>query len=143
VGELALRTPAALDLLTSIRPDSSDISSEIGQRGDAAYLRICTTGEPDRWAVVSSPGDRWFSLEVDGGFSLDHFEEDTPDGDADRRLREYVDAAVQYLRTGAATRRTRIFGIPTLTISTEQGDVMLRKSLTGVIGQLVGIRRQR
>src|SRR6185437_11521899 len=73
-------------LLTSLRPDVNGVLSELGTRRDFAYLRLSASTEPDRWAVVSTPGDRWFALEVDGGFSVLHFEEDTADVDVETLL---------------------------------------------------------
>lgn len=129
----------AMAVLKSVRPESSEISSDFGQRGDAAYLRMWKVTQPERWAVVSSPGDRWFSLDVDGGFSLDYFEEDTPNDEVSRLLHRYVDLALQYLRDGATPYRTGKLGFPSLKMSTYEGAVVLRRSLVTNLKSLPGL----
>jgi len=140
---MALRTEATLAFLEASRPGTAEASSEIGQRGDAAYLRMESTSDPERWAVVWSPGDRWFSLDVDGGFSLDHFEEDTPDSDVHRILQEYIEVGLRYLREGATPITSRRLGLPALKISTAQGDVVLRRSLVADLKSIFRIGHRR
>ena len=137
-----MRTEAISAFLEVSRPGTTEVSSEIGRRGDAAYLRMESTDEPERWAVVSSPGDRWFSLDVDGGFCLDHVEEDTPDSDAHRIMQEYIEVGLCYLREGATPVRSRRLRLPGLQISTAQGDVVLRRSLVANLKSLMRISRR-
>lgn len=120
---------AAMELLRSLRPDADDMLVEIGHRGDAAFLRIWQLARPSRWAVVSTPGDRWFAVEVDGGYSLNHFEEDTREEDVHRLLSTYVGVAMAYLRSDAAAVRVRRFRAPVLNVPNEEGQVELRMSM--------------
>jgi hypothetical protein len=102
--------PDAMELLDSLRPAAIGLSSEIGYRGGAAFLRMWQSSRPGRWAVIWTPGDRWFSLEVDGGYALDHFEEDTPDEGARQLLSKYVDVALAYV-LGDLTRACRTISL--------------------------------
>ncbi|MFD4958934.1 hypothetical protein [Microbacterium sp. NPDC058389] len=120
---------AAMETLGSLRPEASDLSSEIGDRRGAAFLRIWQTDRPGRWAVIFSPGDRWFSLEVDGGYSLDLFEEDTPEEEARQLLTKYVDVALAYVRGSMVAERTGRFRAPLVTVPTDAGSTTLRLSL--------------
>jgi hypothetical protein len=140
---LAVRTDAVLAVLSAIRPESSEFASELGQRGDAAYLRMTKSSEPTRWAVVWSPGDRWFSLDVDGGFSLNYFEEETPDADARRILATYVDLAVQYLRDEPAPHRKGFLRLSAIKITTAEGDTFLHRSLSSYLRRPLRSRRRR
>ncbi len=136
-----MRTVDALSMLKSLRPDSADIEAEFGTRRDAAYLRIQSRDEPGRWAVISTPGDRWFSLEVDGQFSLDHFEEDTPDDEALRVLNEYLRLAIEYLHGGGTAKRIGWFRASALALPSNGDEVILRRSAVSELRNLVRFRR--
>jgi hypothetical protein len=88
-----------------------------------------------------SPGDPWFSLDVDGGFSLSHVEEDTPDDEAPGILERYVGLAGQYLLSAPAPMKTGRLGLPAIKLSTSEGDVLLRESLVGVVRRVLRINR--
>ncbi|MGN6239875.1 MAG: hypothetical protein ACTHNI_09025 [Cellulosimicrobium cellulans] len=134
-----MRTREVEDFLRRSAQDLEDLSVALGRRGDAAFLRLSDPSGEDCWAVVWSPGDRWFSIEIVGGYSLDHFEEETPDDEARHILDEYVGVALAYLRTRPVpTRRGR--GRPTLTVQTGSGAVVLRRSLQA---DLAGLFRRR
>lgn len=107
-----------------------DFVAESGQRGDAAFLRLSSPADPHRWAVVSSPGDRWFSIEVDGGFSLDHFEEGTRDEEVIQLLSQYMDIAVEYLRQLPTPIRGGLLRTPIVKVAVGSDDVVLHKSLS-------------
>jgi hypothetical protein len=131
-----------MDVLDSIRVEASDVVAEVSQRGDAAVLHLSTPGRPGRWAVVSTPGDRWFSLEVDGGYSLDHFEEETSDDDARRLLRLYTSIGLDYLRQAPTPARTSPLSTPTVVVTTGTGDVVLRRSLSKSLQSLLRLGRR-
>jgi hypothetical protein len=94
------------------------------------------TERPARWAVVSSPGDRWFSLDVDGGFSLDHFEEDTPGEDVHQILSRYLELALRYLRDQPMPYPQGMLRLRVIKISTDDGDFVLRRSIVGELKSL-------
>lgn len=75
LGETEMRTSEALAVLASMRPEVDNIEIELGQRGNTAYLQVSSRKDPTRWAAVWTPGDAWFSLDVDGDFSYNYFEE--------------------------------------------------------------------
>jgi hypothetical protein len=79
--------------------------------------------------VVWAPGDRWFAVEIDGGYSLDHFEELTHDDEVHRTLSSYVDIAVAYVRSDAAPVRSGRFRAPRVTVVTDTGVFELRMSV--------------
>lgn len=127
-------------LLESLKPDAPRYVSEVGVKGDAAYLHVVGQAYPERWGVVSSPGDRWFSVEIDGGFSLDHFEEETSDIDAAALLQAYVEIALAYLDNGAKHDRKRSV-FPVARVATGSGVVELRRSLAANLRHLMRGRR--
>jgi hypothetical protein len=137
-----MRTAAALATLASLQPTDGDVSSELGQGDDVAYLRITSATSGSRWAVVSSPGDRWFSLDVDGGFSFDHFEEDTPDEDVRRVLKRLVGLAVQYVVREPTPLKSKVLRVPIIELPTEDGVVLLRRSLVGLLKHLFRLNRR-
>lgn len=138
-----MRTAGALAILTSLRPESDAISSELGERGDVAFMRMQSSTSPQRWALVSSPGDRWFSLDVDGGFCLAHGEEETSDQDVQRLLQEYVDLALHYLREGATPYKAGRWGFPAIQLSMPAGGVVLRRSLVTDLKSVFRFRHHR
>jgi len=135
---LQVNTDGARQILASCHPWSNDTDRELGVRGDAAYLRIATQQAPSRWAVVWTPGDRWFSMEIDGGFSIDHFEEETTDEDAEGLIRQYVDFAETYVRDGAIDSRSRWLRVPRRLLLTGGAEVVLRRSLIGQLRSVLG-----
>ena len=98
---------------------------------------------PERFAVVNSPGDRWFSLDVDGGFSLDHFEEDTPDDDVAQIFRRYIDVGLEYLRQNPSPTRTRLLRLRVINVSSGEGDVVLRRSVAYHLKDLTALAKRR
>jgi hypothetical protein len=138
-----MRTAGALALLTTLRPEGSDIATELGQRDDVAYLRITLPGNPDHFAVVNSPGDRWFGLDVDRGFSLNHFEEDTPDDDVVRIFRRYISVGLEYLRQNPRPVRTGLLRFQVIKVSSGEGDVVLRRSVADHMKGLTAFGRRR
>jgi hypothetical protein len=132
----------ALATLASMRPEAATIESELGQRGHTVHLRVSRVGSPERWAVVWTPGDVWFSLEVEGGYALDHLEgEDTPDDDVRRILAELIEIAVQYVLSDTTPGKTRFLSFPTMTLATPHGEVVFRRSLVHNLKSM--FRRQR
>lgn len=135
-----MEVDGVLALLGSVTPDASRYAAEVGIRDGAAYLHAVSLAHPTRWCVVSSPGDRWFSVEIDGGYSLDHFEEETSDIDAARLLHAYVDIALAYLDNGATLDRKRSL-FPVARVATGSGAVELRRSLAANLRHLMRGRR--
>ena len=123
----------------SHEPSLDGISTDFGRRGDAAFLRLSRSGEAGRWAVVASPGRRWFAVEIPGGFSLNHFDEDLEDDEVRAILNDFLAVAVAYMRSGAARRSVGPLRFPALVVSMPQGERVLRRSLVADVKGLVGL----
>jgi hypothetical protein len=136
-----MNTDAVEGLLASLRPQATDITCELGRRADAGYLRLFKPTEPERWAVVSSPGDRWLSLDVDGDFSLDHFAEGMTDDEMSRGLHRYVELALLYLRGEVRQERSGKLRLQVLKIETTEGEVVLRRSVAANLRGLIQLGR--
>lgn len=81
-------------------------------------------------------------LEVDGGYCLDHFEEETSDDDARRLLRQYTSIGLDYLRQLPTTATPRSRNMRTVVVKTGEGDVILRRSLSGNLHGLIRLGRR-
>ncbi len=134
-----MRTLDALKVLSSLVPPDPGLLSEVGTRRDIAFVRI-SSPDTHRWAVVSSPGDRWFALEVNGGFSLDKFEEDTLDEDVRAYLTSYVGYALQYVRGSNSTEKRNLLGLPEVELTTAEGTVRLSRSLYRTLRDLTRLK---
>lgn len=104
-------------------------NSDVEVRDDAVGLVMTATGRPRRKVVIVSPGDRWISLEVDGGFSLDHFEEAMDERDFRGVFEHHLQLADSYLRSGGRLVRGRVRGFDTLNVSVGSKEEALRRSL--------------
>lgn len=116
-------------VLSSAQEEITDIPSSLDIVGNGIpCLRLEVA---DRWATVKSRGDMWFLLTIDGGLSHVYLEEDTPDDEAERVLRTYVDLAVAYMRHKERRTVTRWLRRPRVAISTGGVDYVLRPPLFG------------
>lgn len=131
-----MNTDDVESLFRSVSSATPRLKTEVGRRRGAAYLRISDETEPERWAVVWTPGDGWISIDVNGGFSLDHFDEDIEDDDLRAILSRYVEIGVAYLNAGerGSTLTGRAF--PVLTVAMDGGSVELRRSLARDLREL-------
>lgn len=119
-------------LLHSFVLPTEGLTSEVGIRDGKAYLKVSPDSDPSEYAVVWTPGDRWFSLDVAGGYSYDYFEEDTPDVDVVELLGKLAQAATAYIEGRRSTTLSRFFKIPTVRVETDSGPVELwRVALVG------------
>ena len=130
-------------VLHSLRPNSDQVDSKVATRNGAAYLHLRQTAKPDRWAVIWSPGDRWFALDVDGGFSLNHFEEEMADDDAQRLLEKYVAIGMTYILGDSIPTSAGRFRPHVLRVVTEDGDIELIQSVGAALKEAMGLRRRR
>lgn len=87
--------------------------------------------------VIVSPGDRWISLEVDGGFSSDHFEEAIDEGDFRGVFEHHPQLAQSYLRSGGRLVRGRVRGFETLIVPFGPNEEALRRSLASSVRILI------
>lgn len=128
-------------ILRSLRPNLDGVDAEVGTRKGAGYLHMTKTARPERWAVIWSPGDRWFALDVDGGFSLNHFDEELPDDEMRRLLEKYVDVGLTYVHGDSVPTSGGHFRPRVLRVTTEDGDFELRLSVAAALKDALGLRR--
>jgi len=101
-GSMEVRMEWALSTMRNLTGNHQvSIEQSVGTKGYVAMLEVHGTGDNRRHAVVSTPGDMWFSLDVDGGFSLDHFEEETSRQDVRQLIERYYEIAIAYVMNGA------------------------------------------
>lgn len=86
----------------SARKAFPELATELGRKQTAGYLKLLDESDPGRWAVVWTPGDGWVSLDVDGGFSLDHYEEAIEDDDLRALVSLYIEIGAAYLNATSA-----------------------------------------
>ena len=107
--------------------DIDGISTNLILKDGIATLRVASSAS-DREAVVSTPGDRWFSLEVKAGFSSDVFEEGLTDGEIADLLADYWEFALSYVINAGVRQRKSRFGFERLEIQRPDGEALtLRK----------------
>jgi hypothetical protein len=93
---------------------------------------------PGDFAVVSTPGDRWFSLEVRGGYSADRFEEGLSNDQVTRVLEHLVQLGAAYLAGSRRIVRSRLLKVPAIVVNGTGGSTTLRLSLPGTLKYLIG-----
>lgn len=113
----------ALDILRPLvaAPDGVDV--ETGLRDGEAFVRVSRGG---RRAVVSTPGIRWFSLEVDSGHRVRIDDATSTRAEAAALLGSFVEAAVAYVTGDMHPERAR-WG-STVTVPTGERWIVLRST---------------
>lgn len=129
--------------LRALRPRHEGVSADPGIRDGAAFLRMGRTTAPERWAVVWTPGDRWLALDVDGGFSLNHFEEGIADDQFEQRLEQYVDVGLAYVIGDMAPTSPGLFKARMLRVTTNYGHFDLTQSVAAAVKDAFGVGRSR
>lgn len=127
-------------VMESIDVPIRGVSVETGFRGASAYLKIGSRVRASEFAVVSTPGDGWFSLDVGGGYSYDYFEEEISDADATRVINRLAHAAFAYTQGQVTTRWSRILRIPTIVIGDDDGPLELSLSVPATIKHVLRVR---
>lgn len=103
---------------------------------DWAGLEIFTP-DIDESVVVYSPGDRWVSLDVPGGFSAIYLEEEISNIDLQIWLERYLDAGIAYLEGHFVVRHSQRLRIPHVVIETNAGPVRLDLGIKALIRSAV------
>ena len=120
-------------------PRLEGMSREFGRRGDAAFLRLSNVQEPGRWAVLASPGSRWFALDVAGRFSLNRFDDDLADEEVRAILDDLLEVALAFIRSGGVRRSVGRLKFPAVVVVVPDGERVLRRSLVADVKHLVGL----
>jgi hypothetical protein len=128
------------EFLASIKIQRPGMRSEVGTRDSTVYLRYSTDSEPEDFAVVLTPGDRWYELSVGGGFSTLRFDEGTPDDEVMRILASFAKAAIAYIEGHRTVVRSRILKLPSLRVEFGEESLDLGLSLADAVKWLFGHR---
>ncbi|MFT3876261.1 MAG: hypothetical protein QM708_07570 [Propioniciclava sp.] len=110
-------------------PRSHGVALECGQDGDVAWVRITPAANPGRWVVVSSPGNRWFSVGVEGGYSYDYVDEDLDREEVEGALDELLEISAEYISSGGSWSTEGWLKSPVLLVNTSQGVRVLRRDV--------------
>ncbi|WZH37085.1 MAG: hypothetical protein PIR02_00145 [Microbacterium enclense] len=110
---------AMLEVLAVARADL-EVTTEL--RDGAARARFA---RGDRWAVVSTPGSRWFSVDVDTGHRTQLVDATSSKDESARLLAVYVEVAEAYVRGDAAPTRGGAFGGSSVTVEVNGRAVVL------------------
>jgi hypothetical protein len=130
-------------VLRALRPQHEGVDTDLGIRKGAAFLRMRRTAAPERWAVVWTPGDRWFALDVDGGFSLNRFDEEITDGELQQLLERYVDVGLAYVLGDMAPTSAGLFRARVLRGTTDDGHFDLTQSVAAAVKDAFRVGRSR
>ncbi len=125
----------ALAMLEVLCVAQADLSVETALREGAAWARF-TRGE--RWALVSTPGSRWFSVETDTGHRLQLVDANTSKDQSAQLLAAYVDVAEAYVRGDARPTRGRGLGGSALVVDVDGRQVVLTQSLARRLRGMLG-----
>jgi len=123
---------AMLDVLAIAHTDL-DVATEL--RDGAARARFARGG---RWAVVSTPGSRWFSVETDTGHRTQLVDATSSKDESARLLAVYVDIAEAYVRGDAEPARSGVLGGTALTVDVNGRPVVLTPSFGRRVRALFG-----
>ncbi|WP_295827552.1 hypothetical protein [uncultured Microbacterium sp.] len=123
---------AMLEVLVIAQADL-DVTTEL--RNGAAWARFSRGG---RWAVVSTPGSRWFSVETDTGHRLQIVDANTSKDQSAQLLAVHVDVAEAYVRGEARPARAGGLGGSVLTVDVNGRQVLLTQSVGRRVRGLFG-----
>lgn len=118
----AAEAQAMLEVLVVAQADL-DVATEL--RDGAARARFA---RGERWAIVSTPGSRWFSVETDTGHRTQLVDATSSKDESARLLAVYVDIAEAYVRGEAVPTPHGAWGGTTVTVSVNGRSVVLTQS---------------
>lgn len=118
----------ALEILEQCAACFDSETTDVSLKDSEARLRIVDATREEFWAVISSSG-YWFELSVPGSYAIITLDEDVSDEEARQILERYVGIAQAYFRNRPLPTPVGRWGRSVLTVETESGPVVLRKSL--------------
>jgi len=127
--------PEALAMLEVLVIAQGDLDVLTELRDGAARARL-SRGE--RWAVVSTPGSRWFSVETDTGHRLQIVDATSSKDESARLLALYVDIAEAYVRGDAIPVQGGVFSGTAVTVDVDGRSAVLRQSVGRRVRALFG-----
>jgi hypothetical protein len=137
---LPVETAKVEALLASYTSAPPHIESETGTRDGYAYRKFWRHDSKHNFAVVWSPGDRWFSLDIQGGYSNTHFEEGASDDQVLQRVEALMGLALSYLEGSFEVSRSRFLRLPRVNIAAGQHRMELTLSLSSALKYLLRLR---
>lgn len=118
---------------------------EVGATGDSphdyAYLKLISMADPNDYATISSPGDRWFTLAVPGGFAHNEFSEFNDNAEVRRILERYVVAGSDYLEGLRERGTSRFLRTPYVMVTAGDRQLKLQLSIRDEIKYLASFVR--
>ncbi len=123
------QTVVLLDALVPDAPGGATVE-------DGVAHVLLPSHSSDRRARLSTPGDRWFALEVDDGFALDVFGEDYTAEEVREILQGFLMVGRAYLEHGGVIRNPKSFW-PALTVEVDGVEYQLHRSLVADIRNAV------
>lgn len=125
----------ALAMLEVFALAHTDLEVTTDLRDGAAHARFARGA---RWAVVSTPGSRWFSVETDTGHRTQLVDATSSKDESARLLAVYVDVAEAYVRGDAVPVPAGMFGATSVTVDVNGRAVVLTPSLGRRVRALFG-----
>lgn len=125
----------AVAMLEVLAIAHADLEVTTEMRDGAARARF-VRGE--RWAVVSTPGSRWFSVEVDTGHRTQLVDATSSKDESARLLAVYVDIAEAYVRSETVPARGGALAGTTVAVDVNGRTVVLTQSLGQQVRALFG-----
>lgn len=123
-----MNAESAAEVLKSFSPEDEESTITVEVVDGVASMRLTSRSHSERWAVVNTPGDRWFGLGVDGDYALMRLEEDAPHEAVSETLGEYVAIAGAYLHSGGRAVRVGPFRWPAIVVSVDDRQVTIRRT---------------
>lgn len=117
----------ALAMLEVLVVAHADLEVTTDLHDGAAWARF---GRGDRWALVSTPGSRWFSVETDTGHRMQLVDATSSKDQSAQLLAAYVDVAEAYVRSDAIPTPGRGWGGSLVCVDVDGREVVLRMPLT-------------
>ncbi|MCM3500631.1 hypothetical protein M3667_01905 [Microbacterium sp. P26] len=125
----------ALAMLEVLALAQADLAVTTELRDGAAWARFA---RDDRWAMVSTPGSRWFSVETDTGHRVQIVDANSSKDQSAQLLAVYVDVAEAYVRGDAEPVRGRGLAGSTLTVDVNGRQVILTQAIGRRVRGLFG-----
>lgn len=131
-----MREQEALEVLESLKPDVPDVLVTTGVKGTRAFLLLKNTHATQRWAVIYTPGDRYFSVDTNTPYSRDYVDEGVPDDEVRDILERFTRIGVAYVRGAGEVVRVGFFKTPVLVVQVGDKREELRLSVFGTIASI-------
>ena len=98
-------------------------------RLDPSRVTLRLVGASPRTVDISTPGDWWCELETDPGFGIATVLANPDANDLSEVIALYVRIGAEYMRSGGDLSRSRLLGVPRLTVYSEGIPFVLKRSV--------------